>query len=115
LYRNGPYSWLLNVLPPSVSRRLLGSCCAHFKQTDFEADYTAASLIHERRYGSIYDGAGTGADLQLRLAELSSIFGREAHAHGLLEVHLYVDPPRRCIRRLPFIDSVCTAISIAAA
>jgi hypothetical protein len=65
----------------------------HEPQSNFEVYYTAASLIHGHHGDEIYDGADTGVDPQLRVAEDGSIFGKEALAHGIDGTGLYVYPP----------------------
>ena len=62
-------------------------------QTNLETYYTAASLVHDHRAEDIYDGADTGVDPQLRVADEGSIFGAEALARGIHDTGLYVYPP----------------------
>jgi len=63
------------------------------RQTDLEVYYTAASLIQGHHGEDIYDGADTGVDPQQRFADENSIFAKEALAHGIHAMFLYVYPP----------------------
>ncbi|MGD0631416.1 MAG: glycosyltransferase family 87 protein [Terracidiphilus sp.] len=73
-------------------------------QSNLETYYTAASLVHEHRGEEIYDGADTGVDPQLRVADKGSIFGREALAHGIHDAGLYVYPPLLAYLMAPLAD-----------
>jgi hypothetical protein len=76
----------------------------HELQSNFEVYYVAACLIHEHHGAEIYDGADTGVDPQLRVAEDGSIFGREALAHGIHDTGLYVYPPLLAYLAVPLAE-----------
>ncbi|MBE7158635.1 MAG: DUF2029 domain-containing protein, partial [Rhodospirillales bacterium] len=70
--------------------------------TDFTVYETAASLVREHRSLLMYNGADTGQDPQLRLADPNSLFAQQAQKLGISEVRLYVSPPVLADLLLPF-------------
>ena len=72
------------------------------KMEDFRVYDTAAMLVREHRSNLIYDGADSGTDPQLRLADPQSAFATTARALGIDQVRLYVYPPLLADAMVPF-------------
>jgi hypothetical protein len=78
---------------------------------DFFVYDTAASLVRSGQSMSIYDGADTGVDPQVRWADPDSKFAAAARFLGISPVRLYVYPPLLADLMVPF--SLLPAIAAA--
>ena len=72
------------------------------KMEDFRVYDTAAMLVRQHQSALIYDGADTGVDPQLRLANPQSAFAVQARAMGIDQVRLYVYPPLLADLMVPY-------------
>ncbi len=81
---------LLALLPCLLPR--LAHPIPSLKMDDFAVYYTAATLAREHQGAAIYNGADTGADPQLKLADSGSLFQQKARQLGAPAVRLYVYP-----------------------
>ena len=73
----------------------------HHSQDDFDVYFTAASLIRNHSSSYIYNGADTGTDPQLRIADRDTAFATEARALGIDAVQLYLYPPTLAYAMVP--------------